>query len=38
MQAHATEKGKDGVRFRVFDVGVALVFEATAHFASVCFF
>lgn len=29
---------EDGVRVRPFDVGVALAFEATARFASVCFF
>ena len=29
---------EDWVRFRLFDVGVALAFEGTAHFACVCFF
>lgn len=29
---------EDWVRFRMFDVGVALAFEGTARFASVCFF
>lgn len=29
---------EDWVQFTAFDVGVALAFEGTAHFSSVCFF